>query len=144
MAKSKNTGKSSRKKTGPELTEAEWAIIKVVWENEPCTAGTVQEALAKSKDWAYSTVKTTMDRMVNKGYLKIEKIRNLQLFSSCISEADAKRGELRKMLTRAFDGALTPMMQFLIEQEGLSKEESTQLRKLVNKTKSKSHKKSGR
>jgi BlaI family penicillinase repressor len=105
----------------------------VVWEKEPCAAGTVQETLAQSRNRAYSTVKTTMDRMVEKGFLRIERIRNLQLFRSCISEVDAKRGEFRKMLKRAFDGALTPMMQFLIEHEGLSKEEASQLRKLVEK-----------
>jgi len=76
-----------------------------------------------------------MDRMVEKGFLTIERIRNLQLFRPRISEVDAKRGELRKMLKRAFDGALTPMMQFLIEHEGLSKEQASQLRKLVNKAK---------
>ncbi|MBA7700865.1 Methicillin resistance regulatory protein MecI [subsurface metagenome] len=133
MAPSKPNKKSEQTKFNAELTEAEWIIMKVVWENEPCAAGTVQEALANSKAWAYSTVKTTMDRMANKGFLKIQKIRNLQLFSSVISEVDAKRGEFRKMLKRAFDGALTPMMQFLIEHEGLSKAESAQLRKLVNK-----------
>ena len=134
----KTTGKRGRrKKTEIEVTEAEWEILNIVWEKEPCAAGTVQEALANSKDWAYSTVKTTMDRMTNKGFLKIQKIRNLQLFSSAISEVDAKRGEFRKMLKRAFDGALTPMMQFLIEHEGLSKAESAQLRKLVNKAKNK-------
>lgn len=131
MARSKKD-----KKPRSELTEAEWAIMKVVWENEPCAAGSVQEALAKSKNWAYSTVKTTMDRMVSKGFLEIQKIRNLQLFSPAISEIEAKRGELRKMLKRAFDGALTPMMQFLIEHEGLSKGEAAQLRKLVGKAKS--------
>jgi len=119
-----------------ELTEAEWDIMKVVWEKEPCAAGTVQETLAKSRDRAYSTVKTTMDRMTEKGFLEIERIRNLQLFRSCISEVDAKRGEFRKMLKRAFDGALTPMMQFLIEHEGLSKDEASQLRKLVQRQKS--------
>ncbi len=135
MAKSKPNKKSEQAKFSAELTEAEWVIMKVVWENGPCAAGTVQEALANSKDWAYGTVKTTMDRMANKGFLKIQKIRNLQLFSSTISEVDAKRGEFRKMLKRAFDGALTPMMQFLIEHEGLSKAESAQLRKLVSKAK---------
>ena len=140
MARSKPIKKFAQTKFNAELTEAEWIIMKVVWENEPCAAGTVQEALVNSKDWAYSTVKTTMDRMANKGFLEIQKIRNLQLFSSVISEVDAKRGEFRKMLKRAFDGALTPMMQFLIEHEGLSKSESTQLRKLVNKTKNKKNK----
>lgn len=128
MARPKQTDNAK-----PELTEAEWAIMKIVWENEPCAAGTVQEALEKSKDWAYSTVKTTMDRMVSKGLLEITKIRNLQLFSSKVSEEDAKKGEFRKMLKRAFDGALTPMMQFLIEQEGLSKDELSQLRQFVDK-----------
>jgi BlaI family penicillinase repressor len=116
----------------PELTEAEWIIMKVVWENEPCAAGTVQEALEESKDWAYSTVKTTMDRMANKSLLKITKIRNLQLFSSVISQEDAKKGEFRKMLKRAFDGALTPMMQFLLQQEDLSKDDLSQLRQFVD------------
>jgi BlaI family penicillinase repressor len=124
-----------------ELTEAEWEIMKVVWERQPCAAGTVQEELARTRDWAYSTVKTTMDRMVEKGFLKIERIRNLQLFTACVSEVEAKRGELRKMLKRAFDGALTPMMQFLIEHEGLSQEEASKLRELANKAEGK---KSGR
>ena len=137
MTKSRVTKMTPNEKQNVELTEAEWEIMKIVWEKEPCAAGTVQESLAASRDWAYSTVKTTMDRMAQKGLLEIQKIRNLQLFKSRISHVDAKRGEFRKMLKRAFDGALTPMMQFLIEHEGLSKDESGQLRKLVNKGKNK-------
>ena len=135
MTKKRKIKKPGRRKPLVELTEAEWEIMKVVWEKQPCAAGTVQEKLSKSRDWAYSTVKTTMDRMVEKGFLVIEKIRNVQLFNACVSEVEAKRGEFRKMLKRAFDGALTPMMQFLVEHEGLSKEEATQLRKLVAKAK---------
>ena len=133
MPKSRKVKRPSREKPAVELTQAEWEIMKVVWEKEPCAAGTVQETMAKKRDRAYSTVKTTMDRMTEKGFLQIEKIRNLQLFRSCISDVDAKRGEFRKMLKRAFNGALTPMMQFLIEHEGLSKKQASQLRKLVNK-----------
>ena len=134
MGTSKQQKAGRRKKTARELTEAEWEIMKVVWEKEPCAAGTVQEALAATRDWCYATVKLTMDRMVEKGFLEIEKIRNLQLFRSCVSEVEARRGELRRMLARAFNGALTPLVQFLIEHEGLSKEEATSLRRLVRKT----------
>ena len=134
MGQTRQSQKGRRAKPPQELTEAEWVIMKVVWEQQPCTAGAVQESLTETKAWAYSTVKTTMDRMVEKGFLVIEKIRNLQLFRSQISEVEAKRAEFRKMLKRAFDGALTPMMQFLIEHEGLSKDEAAQLRQLVGKT----------
>ena len=131
MTKQRKTTRTKPQIDAVELTEAEWDIMKVVWEKEPCAAGTVQETLAGSR--AYSTVKTTMDRMAEKGFLEIERIRNLQLFKSCVSEVDARRGEFRKMLKRAFDGALTPMMQFLIEHEGLSKKEAYKLRELVKK-----------
>ena len=133
MSKSRKIKSANRKKSAVELTEGEWEIMKVVWEKEPCAAGTVQEVLTESRDRAYSTVKTTMDRMVEKGFLRIEKVRNVQLFLSCISQVDAKRGEFRRMLKRAFDGALTPMMQFLIEHEGISKKQASVLRRLVNK-----------
>lgn len=132
MARPKQTDKANG-----ELTEAEWAIIKVVWEKQPCAAGTVQETLEVSKDWAYSTVKTTMDRMAKKGLLEITKIRNLQLFSSKISQEQAKKGELRKTLKRAFDGAISPLMQFAIEQEELSKEDLDQLRQMIEKAEQK-------
>lgn len=137
MSKKIKRRKGRRKKTVTELTEAEWEILNIVWDKEPCAAGTVQEALADRKDWAYTTVKLTMDRMVKRGFLEIEKIRNLQLFRACISKVEARRGELRKMLNRAFDGALTPMLKFLIEHEGLSMEETTQLRELVRQSRKK-------
>jgi BlaI family penicillinase repressor len=133
MSTSKKATAGRRRKTVAELTEAEWEIMRVVWEKEPCAAGAVQEALAATRDWCYATVKLTMDRMVAKGFLQIERIRNLQLFRSCINEVEARRGELRKMLKRAFGGALTPMLKFLIEHEGLSKDEAAELRELVNK-----------
>jgi BlaI family penicillinase repressor len=121
-------------KPSVELTEAEWAIMRAIWQHQPCAAGTVQEALAASKGWAYSTVKTTMDRMARKGLLQTQQIRNLTLFSATIDEVEAKRGEFYKMLQRAFDGALAPMMQFLVEHEGLSAQEARQLREVARRT----------
>ncbi len=133
MTALKKPSAGRRKKSVAELTEAEWEIMRVVWDKEPCAAGTVQETLAATRDWCYATVKLTMDRMVAKGFLEINKIRNLQLFRSCISEVEARRGELRKMLNRAFGGTLTPMLKFLIQHEGLSQEEAAELREFVKK-----------
>jgi BlaI family penicillinase repressor len=133
MAKSTKSLIGGRRKSSPQLTEAEWVIMKVVWENGPCAAGTVQEILQHNKNWAYSTVKGAMDRMAEKGFLKVDRIRNLQLFSSKISKAEAKKSEFRKMLKRAFDDALTPMMQFLLENENFSQKELRQFRQLIEK-----------
>jgi BlaI family penicillinase repressor len=134
MVNGKGISKKKTEAAFGELTEAEWAIMKVVWEHQPCAAGTVQDALATEKGWAYSTVKTTMDRMVDKGLLKINKVRNIQLFTSQISRTQAAKGEFTKMLSRAFDGALAPMVQFLVENEKLSEKQVKELRDIVSKT----------
>ena len=67
-------------KSRTELTEAEWAIIKAVWDAEPCTAPDIREKLQKQTAWTYSTVRTLMDRMVAKGLLAAEKVRNLTIY----------------------------------------------------------------
>lgn len=117
------------------LTDVEWVIMDAVWSKEPCAAGTVQETLEVQHGWAYSTVKTTMDRMVAKRLLVTNSIRNLQLFSSAITRDDARRVELRQLLKRAFDGALTPMIQFLVEKEELSTAEVKELREMLTPAK---------
>lgn len=118
-----------------ELTQAEWEIISSVWENEPCAAPSIQEALEKKKGWSYSTVKTLMDRMVKKGLLKTERIRNLILYRSAITRPQAQRREIMRTVKRAFDGALTPMMQFMLENNKLSKKELDELQKLISSKK---------
>ena len=115
-----------------ELTEGEWAIIAAVWDNEPCAAPTVQEELAGRKKWTYSTVKTMMDRMAAKGLLRTERIRNLILYRSAITRKQAQSGEIMRAVKRAFDGALTPMMQFMLD-NNLTQEQLDELETLIKK-----------
>jgi BlaI family penicillinase repressor len=123
-----------------ELTEAEWTIIKAVWEQEPCTAPAIQQSLERHTAWTYSTVRTLMDRMVGKGLLAAIKERNVTLYSSAITKSQAQRSELMYALRNAFNGALTPMVQCLIEAKDLNAEELEQLESLI-KAKKKSSKK---
>jgi BlaI family penicillinase repressor len=116
-----------------ELTEAEWEIIQVVWEHQPCAAPTVQEQLEARKKWTYSTVKTLMDRMVGKGLLTTERIRNLILYSAVITRGQAQKGELTRTLARAFGGAFTPMMQFMLDSNALSETELNELETLIRR-----------
>jgi len=124
-------------KSNLELFESEWAILQAVWKLQPCAAPTVQEALQKEKGWAYTTVKTMMDRMVKKRLLKVKKIRNLHLYRAAITRPQAQRSEIIRTLKRAFDGTLTPMMQFLIENEELAEEEYRYLERLIARRKRK-------
>ena len=114
-----------------ELTESEWSIIKAVWETEPCTAPTIQEKLFQPTGWHYSTVRTLMDRMVAKGVLKAKKAGKLTIYQSAVTRAQAQRGELVYALKHAFNGALTPMVQCLLENNDLDAGELAKLEALI-------------
>ena len=114
-----------------ELTEAEWSIIKAVWEHEPCTAPAIQEKLHRATDWTYSTVRTLMDRMVVKGVLKARKDGKLTIYHSVVTRAQAQRGELFYALKHAINGALTPMVQCLLENNDLGSDELEKLESFI-------------
>jgi BlaI family penicillinase repressor len=120
-----------KKSKSTELTQAEWAILKAVWERQHCTAPDVTEALQKSKGWAYSTVHTLMDRMVGKGLLTSEKLRRMDIYRAAITKRQAQNGELLYALKHAFDNALTPMMQCLLDSRELAPEELEQLEAML-------------
>ncbi len=114
-----------------ELTEAEWVIIKAVWQEEPCTAPKVQERVRKQTRWTYSTVRTLMDRMTAKGLLLAEKVGHQTLFRSAVTRQQAQRSELGYALKHAFNGALTPMVQCLLDASELSAHELAELEALI-------------
>lgn len=118
-----------------ELTEAEWTIIKAVWDAEPTTAPFIQEVLKKRTGWTYSTVRTLMDRMTAKGLLRATKDGKTTTFTSGVTRGDAQRGELLYALKHAFNGALTPMVQCLLESRKISDAEIAELESLIKKRK---------
>jgi|SRR5712671_3339925 BlaI family penicillinase repressor len=118
-------------KNRPELTEAEWAIIKAIWAGEPCTAPVIQQRLEKETRWTYSTVRTLMDRMVGKGLLTADKARNVTIYRSAITRAQAQQGELLYALKHAFNGALTPMVQCLLDTRDLTAADLAEIEALV-------------
>ncbi len=90
------------------------------------------------KNWHYSTVKTLMDRMVTKGLLTAKRVRNLMLYRSAITRVQAQKGEIMRAVKRAFNGALTPMMQFMLDEHKLSQKQLAELESLIRKKRRKS------
>jgi BlaI family penicillinase repressor len=78
-----------------------------------------------------------MDRMVDKGLLQTQRIRNLILYTSAITRKEAQKGEIMRAVKRAFGGALTPMMQFLLDSKNLTEDEPNQLEAMIKSKKEK-------
>lgn len=115
-----------------QLSEAEWKIMNVVWSRSPASARDVLEELGSETAWAYTTVKTMLSRLVEKGALGAHKRANTSLYEPLVTRAEARRSAVKSLLNRAFDGAFGPLAQFLSEDEALSKKDRETLRTMLD------------
>ena len=121
-----------KSKRPAELSPAEWEVMKVIWEHGPMATGEIYEKLAE-KDWAYSTVKTLMRRMVSKGWLQYRKVGNSFLYQAAMPRGRAIRSAVKEFSTRVLDGLLSPFVAYYAEQENLDEEDLKQLEEIIRK-----------
>ena len=114
------------------ITQAEWDVLKALWELGPTTARQVADHLRPARGWAYSTVKTMLDRMRDKKIVHARQVGNVWEFSSALAPVDARRGAWRRFVDAAVGGAMAPALEF-IAAEGLSKNERERLLSLLRK-----------
>jgi BlaI family penicillinase repressor len=120
-----------------KLTEPEWLIMNALWEKHPVKARDVVQRLPSTVNWAYTTVKTMLDRLVEKKAVGKSKRGNIGLYEPLVSRRQARRTAMRMMLDQAFDGAFGPMMHFLVEDEKLPAEQRKELIKILSGKKQK-------
>jgi len=113
------------------LTEAEWDLLEVLWEVERSTAREVAERLAPSRAWAYSTVKTLLDRMVQKGLVNGRRVGNVWEYTPAVARAEARRSAWRRFIDTAFAGAMDPALRFLASDARLTAKQRAKLRRLL-------------
>ncbi len=114
-----------------KLSDAEWTVIKVVWERFPATARDVLEKIESETGWAYTTVKTILSRLVEKGALRVRKRANTSVYEPVVSRKDARSSALRMLLDRAFDGTFGSLLQHMVTDEKLSKKDRDRLRAML-------------
>ena len=116
----------------PAISEAEWDVMKVVWDHEPVAASDVADRLAAERDWHPQTVKTMLTRLVGKGALAYKPEGKRYLYRARISRDACVRHESRSFLSRVFDGSVTPAVVHLLTHSKLSDDELKQLRRILD------------
>jgi BlaI family penicillinase repressor len=124
-----------------KLTEPEWLIMNLLWDKHPANARGIFERLPRGVSWAYTTVKTTLDRLVEKKAVRKKKDGNIGYYEPVLTKKQARSTAIKMLLNHAFDGAFGPMMHFLAENENLSAKQRKELVKILSeKDKSKDQK----
>jgi BlaI family penicillinase repressor len=121
-----------------QLSDAEWKIMGCLWRRQQATAREIVDDLQDETAWAYTTVKTMLTRMVEKGTVReTHEVhgphggRGAQ-YQPLITREQARHSALRGLVDRAFGGALAPLMQHLLDEEHLSAGDRARLRELLD------------
>ena len=113
------------------LNNSEWKVMQVVWDGPPVAARDVHDALSAETGWAYTTVKTLLERLVEKGALRAAREGRATSYEPVLERGDARRSAVHNLVDQAFGGAVTPLLRFLSTDERLSASERAELSRLL-------------
>ena len=95
------------------LTDSEWQIMNALWERHPATAREISERLPDDNEWAYTTIKTMLTRLLGKRAVSERKRANTSVYEPLIERDDAQRSAVATLIENAFDGAVEPFLGFV-------------------------------
>lgn len=116
----------------PSISEAEWKIMKLLWKKAPQPAYDLALQLSETEKWNPRTVKTLLNRLLNKGALKFETYKNLYLYTPAVAEKHCVKAETQSFLDQVFDGSLSTMMLHFAQNQKMSKSEIQELKDVLN------------
>lgn len=116
-----------------KLGDAELEIMLAVWSaGGPVHSAYVQEKLRGSRDWPLAAILTSLNRLVEKGYLACEKQGRTNLYRPLISENDYKTAEGRGLIDRLYGGSFTGMVASLCDGRAIGKNDLEELRQYLD------------
>ena len=123
----------------PQISEAEFEVMKVVWKYAPINTNEITEKLTQTTNWSPKTIQTLIKRLVSKKALTYEKQSRVFVYTPLVKEDEYIRRESNTFVNRFDDGNITSMLASYIEDDKLSEAEIDTLRSLL----SEKHKKGG-
>ena len=117
----------------PKISAAEWRIMKLLWRESPQAAKQMINTLSDSVDWSPKTIKTLLNRLVNKKVLGFNIKGRIYEYYPLFKEEDCLKIERYSFLSRVYNGALKPMLIAFLEDNKLSREEIEELKKILDK-----------
>lgn len=118
----------------PQISDAEWQVMKAIWSESSCTANQVVEYLSQNTVWQPKTIKTLINRLLKKKMLgfKIDpQDKKTYHYYPLFSEQECVRAESQSFLRRIFGGSPHMMLANFIEEYELSPEDIAGLKQIL-------------
>lgn len=120
------------KSSTPRPTDAELAILRVLWERGPSTVRQVHEVLGRERPAAYTTALKLMQIMTEKGLVRRDETERTHVYHARLTEEQTQRQLVRDLLERAFGGSASKLVMQALAAKRASAEELGEIRKLID------------
>ena len=118
----------------PQLSDAEWQVMKALWEHSPVTANELCQRLSSARQWHLKTIRTMLTRLARKRAVGTRTKEGVYHYFPLVSREDCSRHAAQSFLDRVFDGALAPMVAHLVARRTLTDEEKRELKKVLRES----------
>jgi BlaI family transcriptional regulator, penicillinase repressor len=118
------------------ISDAEHAVMEVLWDESPLTAQDVAERVAPDRGWSANTVKTLLGRLLAKNVVAHQEDGRRYLYRPLVARGDYVTGESRRLMDRLFGGKLTPLVAHMAERDELTADDIAEIEALLQELKS--------
>ena len=117
----------------PQISDAEFEVMDVIWKYAPISTNEITDRLAKTKDWSPKTIYTMLSRLEKKGVIVHEKEGRVFVYSALIQKDAYLKAERSAFINRFFDGALNQMVVSYLNENDLKKNDIDTLQAILDK-----------
>ena len=121
----------------PKISNAEWEVMKIIWNNSEITSMDIIKELKGKVEWKPATVKSLINRLLNKNAISFNKLCNEYLYYPLVSEDDCIKLESQSFINKVFDGSIKSMLLNFAKSEQLSETDIVELKNILNKSSNK-------
>lgn len=113
-----------------QISDSELELMKIIWGNGGTALyAQIVEALSKKgRTWQKNTIITLLSRLVDKGFLKTNKIGRRNQYTAIVSASDYQTAQTQTLLDKLYEGSARGLVSTLIEKELLSAEDYEELK----------------
>ena len=116
----------------PRPTDAELAILRVLWERGPSTVRQVHESQAPERPTAYTTTLKLLQIMTEKGHVQRDERDRTHVYAARATEEQTQRQLTQDLLDRAFGGSATKLVMQALSSRKASPEDLAEIRRLLD------------
>lgn len=115
----------------PDISNAEWEIINVLWTQSPLSANHIIEQVQQSKAWNEKTIRILITRLYKKGLLSREKQDGVYQYTPTVEEDYMKYEKTKTLVNQLYGGDVKSLVLNFVEQKELNEQDLQELHDLL-------------